>query len=137
VKAIGREDLLKDPRMVDGPTRGQHREAVDAAITEWTSKRTKQEVTKIIAGAGVPCGAVMTTLELMHDPDLHARGMMQEIQHPVRGTVTVPGWPLRMSDTKVPLKSAPVLGGDCEAIYGEWLGCSPKEVKDMRQAKVI
>jgi formyl-CoA transferase len=123
--------------MVDGPTRGQHREVVDAAITEWTSKRTKHEVTKIIAGAGVPCGAVMTTLELMHDPDLHARGMMQTIEHPLRGSVIVPGWPLRMSDTKVPLKCAPVLGGDCEAIYGEWLGCSADEVKDMRQSKVI
>ncbi len=74
VKAIGREDLFDDPRMVDGPTRAQHREVVDAAITEWTSKRTKQEVTRVIAGAGVPCGAVMTTLELLHDPDLHARG---------------------------------------------------------------
>jgi hypothetical protein len=30
-----------------------------------------------------------------------------------------------------------VLGGDCEAIYGEWLGCSPDEVRDMKQAKVI
>ena len=137
VKAIGREDLLDDPRMVDGPTRAQNREAVDAAITEWTSKRTKQEVTRIIAGAGVPCGAVMTTLELLNDPDLHARGMMQTIEHPIRGPVTVPGWPLRMSDTKVALKCAPVLGADCEAIYGEWLGCSPDEVKDMRQAKVI
>ena len=42
-----------------------------------------------------------------------------------------------MSDTKVALKCAPVLGADCEAIYGEWLGCSADEVKDMRQAKVI
>src|SRR6516165_2015969 len=65
VKAIGREDLLDDPRMVDGPTRAQNREIVDAAITEWTSKRSKDEVTRIIAGAGVPCGAVKTTLELM------------------------------------------------------------------------
>jgi formyl-CoA transferase len=137
VKAIGREDLFDDPRMVDGPTRAQHREAVDAAITEWTSKRTKQEVTRVIAGAGVPCGAVMTTLELLHDPDLHARGMMQTIEHPLRGPVTVPAWPLRMSDTKVALKCAPILGADCEAIYGEWLGCSPDEVKDMRQGKVI
>jgi formyl-CoA transferase len=92
---------------------------------------------KVIAGAGVPCGAVKTTLELLHDPDLHARGMMQVIDHPIRGPVTVPGWPLRMSDTKVALKSAPVLGGDCEAIYGEWLGYSPDEVKGLRQAKVI
>src|SRR5437763_586384 len=120
-----------------GPTRAQNREFVDGSITEWTSKRTKQEVTQVIAGAGVPCGAVMTTLELMHDPDLHARGMMQEIDHPVRGKVIAAGWPLRMSDTKVALKSSPVLGGDCEAIYGEWLGCSPDEVRDMRQAKVI
>jgi crotonobetainyl-CoA:carnitine CoA-transferase CaiB-like acyl-CoA transferase len=55
----------------------------------------------------------------------------------VRGPVTVAGWPLRMSDSKVPLKCAPILGADCEAIYGEWLGCSPDEVRDMRQGKVI
>jgi formyl-CoA transferase len=137
VKAIDREDLLSDPRMADGATRATHREAVDAAITEWTSTRTKQEVMRIIAGAGVPCGAVLTTLELLHDPDLHQRGMMQTIEHPLRGPVIVPGWPLRMSDSKVPLKCAPVLGADSETIYGEWLGCSPDEVKEMRQAKVI
>lgn len=137
VKAIGREDLLSDPRMADGVTRAQHREAVDAAITEWTSKRTKHEVMRIIAGAGVPCGALLTTLELLHDEDLHKRGMMQTIDHPLRGPIIVPAWPVRMSDSKVPLQCAPVLGADCEAIYGEWLGCSPDEVSQMRQAKVI
>jgi formyl-CoA transferase len=63
--------------------------------------------------------------------------MMQKIDHPVRGSVTVPGWPLRMSDTKVPIKMAPILGGDSEAIYAEWLGCTAADVKDMRQRKVI
>jgi crotonobetainyl-CoA:carnitine CoA-transferase CaiB-like acyl-CoA transferase len=62
---------------------------------------------------------------------------MQKIDHPVRGSVTVSGWPLRMSDTKVALKCAPALGADSEAIYGAWLGCSAGEVKDMRQRKVI
>ena len=137
VKAIGREDLLDDPSMANGAIRAQNREAVDAAITEFTSTRTKHEVTRIIAGAGVPCGAVMTTLELLHDPDLHKRGMMQTIEHPLRGPVIVPGWPVRMSDSKVALKCAPILGADSEAIYGEWLGCSPDEVKDMRKANVI
>ena len=101
VRAIGREDLLDDPRMADGPTRAKNRAAVDAAITQWTSTRLKQEVTEIIAGAGVPCGAVLNTLE------------------------------------KVALKCAPIHGADTEAIYGEWLGCSVAEVKDMRQRKVI
>jgi formyl-CoA transferase len=137
VHAIGREDLLDDPRMADGPTRAANRAAVDAAITEWTSKRTKHEVMEIIAGAGVPCGAVLNTLELMHDPDLHARGMMQKIDHPVRGPVTVPGWPLRMSGSKVALKCAPIRGADNEAIFGEWLGCSAADVREMRQRKVL
>jgi formyl-CoA transferase len=137
VKAIGREDLLDDPRMVDGPTRAKNQAAVDAAITEWTSQRTKREVTEVIAGAGVPCGAVLTTLELINDPDLRARGMMQTIHHPVRGPVVVAGWPLRMSDTKVPLICAPIHGADSEAIYGEWLDCSAAEVADMRRRKVI
>jgi formyl-CoA transferase len=137
VRAIGREDLLDDPRMADGTTRFKNQAAVDKAITDWTSQRTKHEVTKVIAGAGVPCGAVLTTFELLHDPDLHARGIMQKIDHPVRGSVTVSGWPLRMSDTKVALKCAPALGADSEAIYGAWLGYSAGEVKDMRQRKVI
>src|SRR5262245_5631642 len=130
VRAIGREDLLDDPRMADGTTRFQNQEAVDAAITEFTSKRGKREVMEIIAGAGGPCGAVLNTLEVLHDPDLHARGMMQTIDHPVRGPVIVSGWPLRMSDTKVPIKSAPIHGADSEAVYGEWLGHSEAEVKD-------
>jgi formyl-CoA transferase len=137
VRAIGREDLLDDPRMADGPTRAKHREVVDAAISAWTATRTKHEVMEIIAGAGVPCGPVLTTLELLHDPDLHARGMMQTIDHPVRGPVIVPAWPLRMSDSKVALECAPIHGADSEAIYGEWLGCSADDVKDMRERKVI
>ena len=51
--------------------------------------------------------------------------------------VIVPGWPLRMSDSKVALKCAPLLGADSEAIYGAWLGCSADDVKDMRERKVI
>lgn len=137
VRAIGREDLLDDPRMADGPTRAKHREVVDAAISAWTATRTKHEVMEVIAGAGVPCGPVLTTLELLHDPDLHARGMMQTIDHPVRGPVIVPAWPLRMSDSKVALECAPIHGADSEAIYGEWLGCSADDVKDMRERKVI
>jgi formyl-CoA transferase len=137
VHAIGREDLLKDPNMVDGPTRAKNQAAVDAAITAWTSKRSKREVTEIIAGAGVPCGAVLTTLELINDADLRARGMMQTIHHPVRGPVVVAGWPLRMSETNVPLTCAPLHGADSEAIYGEWLGCSADEIGHMRQRKVI
>jgi formyl-CoA transferase len=137
VRVIGREDLLDDPRLQDGSARYEHREEVDKAITDWTSQYTKQEVMEAIAGASVPCGAVFNTKELLNDPDLHARGMMNKIEHPERGEVTVSGWPLRMSDSFVPVKSSPLHGADNASIYGDWLGFSEDEVKDMRTREVI
>jgi len=100
-------------------------------------QHTKDEVMAKVAGAGVPCGAVFNTLELMHDPDLHARNIMNKIDHPQRGEVIVTGWPLKMSDSHVPVVSSPLLGADNEAIYGDWLGYSADEVRDMREREVI
>ncbi len=137
VRVIGREDLLDDPRLKDGESRSEHRDIVDGAITAWTSQRPKQEVMEAIAGAGVPCGAVMNTLELMHDPDLHKRGIMTKINHPVRGEVIVTGSPLKMSDSFVPVKPSPLHGADSEAVYGEWLGLSPSDVKDLKAREII
>jgi len=136
-RVIGREDLLDDPRLKDGASRAEHSDIVNGAITAWTSQRSKQEVMEKVAGAGVPCGAVMNTLELMHDPDLHARGIMAKIDHPVRGEVIVSAFPLKMSDSSVPVKSAPLHGADNEAIYGEWLGYSAEEVKALRAREII
>ncbi|MBT6274874.1 MAG: formyl-CoA transferase [Chromatiales bacterium] len=137
VEAIGRQDLLDDPRMVDGTTRAEHRDVVDGAINGFTSTHTKQEVMETIAGAKVPCGAVFNTLELLNDEDLIARGMIQTVDHPVRGPTKVSGWPLRMSDSHVPIKSSPLHGADNEAIYGDWLGLSSDEVKTMRERNII
>ena len=136
-RIIGREDLIDDPNLQDASARYVARNVVDGAITEWTMQHTKEEVMQAIAGAGVPCGAVFNTLELMHDPDLHARGIMTKIDHPQRGDVNVAGWPIKMSDSYVPVKSSPLLGADNEAIYGEWLGYSKDKVRDMREREVI
>ncbi|MFT5393488.1 MAG: formyl-CoA transferase [Gammaproteobacteria bacterium] len=137
VEAIGREDLLEDSRLQDSVSRYEHRDVVDEAIKGFTMERTKDEVTAVIAGASVPCGPVYSTYELLRDSDLHARGMMQTIDHPQRGEMRVTGWPLRMSDTHVPIKPAPLHGGDNEAVYGEWLGLSTAQVKALREKNAI
>ena len=63
--------------------------------------------------------------------------MMNKIEHPERGKTTVAGWPLRMSDSYVPIHSSPLLGADNEAVLGDWLGCSADEVADLRKRSVI
>ncbi len=57
------------------------------------------------------------------------------IQSPSK--VNVAGWPVKMSDSHVPVKSSPLLGADNETIYGDWLGYSADDVKDMRERRVI
>jgi len=130
---IGRQDLADDPRMANGDLRFQHKEEVDQAITDWTMQNTKTEVMEAIASQKVPCGAVYNTYELMRDEDFLSRGMMQEIDQPKRGKVTVAGWPLKMSGSHVPIRPAPLHGGNNEDVYGEWLGIEANEVRSMRE----
>jgi len=73
----------------------------------------------------------------MFDKDLLERGVMTTVNHPQRGEVIVSGWPLNMSDTKVPIKSSPLHGEHNEDIYGGWLGYSAEEVKAMKERDII
>ena len=117
--------------------RFEHKDVVDEAISAWTSQRTKKEVMETIASAKVPCGAVFNMKEQLEDEDLRKRGIITKIDHPVRGEMIVPGTPIMMSDSKVPVQTAPVHGGNNEEIYGDWLGISVEEVQKMRANNVI
>ena len=110
LKAIGREDLIGDARYETAEARSKHANEVNAVIEAWTSKRNKYEVTKILAAAGVPCGAVQDTGEVLNDPHLHAREMIVEVPHPVRGSYLTAGNPVKLSASPTKIESAPLLG---------------------------
>jgi formyl-CoA transferase len=134
---IGRDDLLDDPRFVDNRNRYAHRDDVDAVIGPWVAQHTKREVMDTLGRAGVPAGAVFDTDELLNDPFLRERGMFATVDHPKRGAVTMPGWPVKMSDSCVPVVAAPLLGQDNSSIYGELLGCTPDQLEALRREEVI
>jgi formyl-CoA transferase len=110
LKAIGREDLIGDTRYETAEARAKHVNEVNAVVEAWTSKRNKYEVTKILAAAGVPCGAVQDTGEVLNDPHLHAREMIVEVPHPVRGSYLTAGNPVKLSASPTKIESAPLLG---------------------------
>ena len=131
--AIGREDLRDDPKFATPALRGQHREEVDALVADWTRTRPKDEVMRSLGAAGVPAGAVYGTKELWEDEGMRARGLFSTVDHPTRGEVTIPGWPVRMSDSRVPVTAAPLLGADTDAVLAEWLGEGASEPADPGQ----
>jgi formyl-CoA transferase len=136
-KGMGREDLLTDPRFATSDARVAHAAELDEIIAAWTRQYTKLEALQILGEAGVPVGAVMDTLELSHDPYLWKRGMFAAIQHPVRGDLFVPGWPVKMSDSRVEVASAPLLGEHTAEVYREWLGLTAAQVERLREDKVV
>ncbi len=83
--AIERPELVNDPRFADQMGRFQHADELYPEIAAWTCRRTKHEAMRILGEAGVPCSAVMDTLDLFHDPHLSERGFIQTVEHPVAG----------------------------------------------------
>jgi formyl-CoA transferase len=134
---IGQEQLLRDPRFATSESRTRNAAELHAIVEEWTRQRPKREVMEILGAAGVPTGAVYDTVELANDPFLRERGAFATVQHPVRGEFTMPGWPVKMSDSVVAIQSAPLLGQDNATVYGELVGCNENALAELREAHVI
>jgi formyl-CoA transferase len=137
IRAIGREDLLEDPRFVTPQARQDREAEVDTLLSAWTCKHTKREAMEILGRAGVPAGAVFDTLELSLDEFLRQRGTFVTVEHPARGAFTMPGWPVKLSRSPIVVTPAPLLGQHNVEVYRELLGLSADEVARLRQEEVI
>jgi formyl-CoA transferase len=133
---VGREDLKDDPRFATPVTRGAHRQETNQVVIDWLRDKTKIEAMETFCRAGVPCGAVRDTLEVLNDPDLRRRGIFVTVQDPDRGELTIPGWPIHMSDAHVPVRAAPRVGEHNQEILGGLLGKSEAEVRALTEPTV-
>jgi formyl-CoA transferase len=136
LRAMGREDLVGDPRYDSASARLQRKEEVDALIEQWTSQRSKHEVMQVLAGAGVPCGACQDTGEVLNDPHLHARDMIVEVEHPVRGRYVTAGNPIKLSASHVSIGTAPLLGQHSGEVLRE-LGYSDNDITALKEEGAI
>jgi formyl-CoA transferase len=137
LKAIGRDDLAGDPRYDTNQARSARAAEVDEIIAQWTRQHSKEEAMKIIGEAGVPAGAVFDTLELMNDPSLTQRGIMQDVEHPTTGKYKMPAWPVRFDGAPPKVKPSPLLGQHNAEVLGSWLGIGASEVDALRAEGII
>jgi formyl-CoA transferase len=92
---------------------------------------------QLLGDAGVPAGAVYDTMEITQDPAVQQREMIVTVDHPRRGKFTLPGWPVKMSDSHVPVDRSPLLGEHNAEIYAEWLGLTARDLEDLKGQQVI
>jgi formyl-CoA transferase len=137
VTAIGRDDLLVDARFADAKARWEQRDAINEVVQGWTGARTKHEVMAALGKAGVPCGAVLDTGEILDDPHLNARGQIHTIEHPTRGRIRLPGCPVRLSASEAPTTPPPLAGQHTADVLSELLGLSAEEVGRLRSGGAV
>src|SRR5438874_7340025 len=134
---IGRPELRTDERFATPPARAKNGAALTAEIEGWTGRREKREVMKAFAGRGIVCGAVLDTAEVLADPHLRERETIFDLDHPTRGRFSVSGCPVRLSDSPVAAKRAPLKGEHTEDVLRSLAGYTPDEIRRLRDNNVI
>jgi CoA:oxalate CoA-transferase len=136
--AMAREDLRDDPRFKTNADRVAHMDETDHVVSAWTQTLGKMEVFAITKQHRIPCAPVRDVGEVMHDPHMHERGMLESIEHDEIGPIIVPTSPLRFHGAdRVVTTPSPKLGQHNADVYGGWLGLSPYEIADLLQSGVI
>lgn len=136
--AINRLDIMDDPRFETGWLRTQNYEVLEPILTEAMKTKTTQEWVAELEQLGIPCGPVNKIDQVANDPQVKARDMFIEVQHPEAGAFKVVNTPFKFSRTPCKAeRAAPELGENMPEILGELLGLSPKEIEELRKTGVI
>src|SRR5215469_11120914 len=140
-EAIGRADLMQDPRFATRDARVENVRALDAIIGDFTSRYTNAEAVSILERGGVPAAEVRNPNEAVKDPRVLARAETVRLEHPKYGAVDEVygmGLPIKFSGASAGFdQPAPALGEHNEAVYGGLLGYSPERLVGLKSGGVI
>src|SRR5207249_12146180 len=117
-RAMGREDLLADPRFASLALRAEHGEAINAIVADWCRRRTARELAAILERHEVPFGVAYSAADIFADPHIAARGDIVAVDDPVVGPVRMQGVYPRFSRTPGAIRrGAPRLGEHNDEVY--------------------
>lgn len=135
---FGTEEWVQDERFKSNPQRTKHVEELTPLITAITKTKTTKEWQELLDKAGVPNGPINTIDKVLEDPQVLAREMVVEVDHPVAGHLKMAGVPIKMSETQGSVrKPAPVLGQHTEEILQDLLGLNKEEIEELKKAEIF
>ncbi len=137
-KAVGREDLARDPRFDSEANRVANRDALIPLLNSILGARPADEWLKRLDEAGVPVGRIKSVAEVCESAHLKARGMAVSLRHPKAGPITVMGVPIRLLATPGAASAPPpLLGQHTDEILTRLLRLRKARVDELRAAGVV
>lgn len=138
MRAIGRADVLADPRFVDNRARGENFAELDALIGDWVAARPLATALEILVAAEAAAAPVYDVADVVADPHFQARGSIAAVEDAKLGTVRMQAPTPRLSATPGDIAFAgPSLGEHNAEIYGALLGLTGADLDGLKARNVI
>lgn len=133
--AIGHEELLKDERFKTNDLRCKNYVGdLQKIIQQWSISKSKEEIESLCEEYGIPCGPVLNMKEACEHPQILARKMLVEVEHPTMGKTKIQGVTIKLSETPGNVDiPAPILGQHNQEIFN----LSDKEYKNLKEEGVF
>jgi crotonobetainyl-CoA:carnitine CoA-transferase CaiB-like acyl-CoA transferase len=137
--AIGRMDLVDDPRFADVPSRQAHFAELLEPIAEWAATvATPQEIESSMAPYELATGTLRSLREVCETEWAEERGVVVEVSDRGSGTLRLPNTPWRFASGDVGLRGEPrYRGEDNRTVLGELLGLGDAELDRLETEGVL
>jgi crotonobetainyl-CoA:carnitine CoA-transferase CaiB-like acyl-CoA transferase len=130
--------LAADPRFATNAARVTNYDALSARLVPAFRARSVADWLSALEKAGIPCGRVRTVAEALDNPQVTARGLLLQVDHPSIGGGRYVGSPIHLDDAgRGSTRPPPLLGQHTDEVLRERLGLSPAEVVGLRRDGVV
>jgi crotonobetainyl-CoA:carnitine CoA-transferase CaiB-like acyl-CoA transferase len=137
-RAIGREELIDDPRLGDDISRGNNAAVINEAMSAWCAQHTREQAIAELEGGRVPCGPCYDLDEVLDDPQVNSRNLLEQLEYPgATKPIPIASTPVRLSEsTGGACRRAPTLGEHTDEVLAE-IGFSDQEITELRSAGAV
>lgn len=137
-RLVGREDFISDPRFSNDQSRADNHQEISAAMNAWLASRSSAQAISELEFARIPAGPVLDAGQVLEDPQVEARGLLQDVEFPsAPSPVPLASPAIGLSSTPPKIRHrAPMVGEHTDEVLRE-LGYSTEEITKLRKANVV
>lgn len=137
-RALELPALVDDPRFCSNPLRNENYTALRPLIAARMAGKTTAAWQTILDAAGVPNGPINAVDQVIADPQVRAREMIVDVEHPRAGTLQLPGIPIKLSETPGAIRRpAPLLGEHTREVLSTLFGYSDEEIDALARQDIF